>query len=69
MRIILANELTKLIINIRRRQAITRHGSDIAHIVVCIREILPILRDALHQRRGLDAVSIFRRKVLIRRRI
>ena len=69
MGVVHANELTELIVNIRRRQAITRHRSDIAHIVVCIREILPILRDALHQRRGLDAVSILRRKVLIRRRI
>ena len=69
MGIVDASELTETVILIRRRQAIARHRSDIAHIVVCIREILPILRDALYQRRGLDAVSILRRKILIRRRI
>ena len=69
MGIVDASELTETVILIRRRQAVVRHRSDIAHIVVCIREILPILRDALHQRRGLDAVSILRRKILIRRQI
>ena len=63
MGIVDASELTETVILIRRRQAVARHRSDIAHIVVCIREILPILRDARDQRRGEDGVLRVRVKV------
>lgn len=60
---LVASKLTETVILIRRRQAVARHRSDIAHIVVCIREILPILRDARDQRRGEDGVLRVRVKV------
>lgn len=45
VRIVDTGELAHLVIDIRCRQAIARYGSDVAHVVVRVGEVLPALGD------------------------